>query len=368
MYQAVINNKNIFKNLILLSVLVMLFSAANAQINGKNLVPNSSFELHKGKAPVIKTAKPWLNVGTVDYFLKIDKQDTTKHKGPHSGTAYVGLRFQSKYKEYAYVKLLEPLVQGKTYFFTMYVRFLDISTVSVKQLGVYFSNDPFKIGMQFNEEGLVDSTYDKGITGDMGWVPINGRYTSKGGEKFLIVGNFRTNTKEDFVRVNKWEVFETREAYYYLDDVTLIDTTGSFLKKPAATTPVSATTAITTTDTSIKATNEFVYKKTIEFENGSSKLQNKSSVNLEQLAALFLSNSSIEIQVNGYADSQGKESINIQLSKERAKIVYDYFISKGIKNPITYKGLGSLNPIAPNDSAENRAKNRRVEVIVIKKY
>ncbi len=347
----------------MLSGVLLLFCVDTfAQIQEKNLVPNSSFEVYKGRSPkaIVTSAKPWQNVGTVDYFIKTDVKDTSVFKGPHSGKCYVGMRFQKKYKEYAYVKLLEPLKKGREYYFRMYVRLLDVSTVSMKQLGVYFSDSPFKMGMVFNAEGLIDTTYKGGLAGGFGWMPITGKYKAKGKEKYLIIGNFTTNTKEDFVKRNRWEIFELKEAFYYLDDVSLIDT--SYI----------APAKVNNVDTVIVKDTVVIHKaieiKTLYFENSSYQLTKKSLVIIGQIIALSDGNPSMELEIKGYADNQGGETLNLQLSKDRAQNVYDYLKKKGVKNSMKYDGYGSIDPIAPNDTPENRAKNRRVEIYLIKKF
>lgn len=74
---------------------------------------------------------------------------------------------------------------------------------------------------------------------------------------------------------------------------------------------------------------------------------------------------SAKVGVNGYADNQGSEAINIPLSTQRAQAVADYLIAHGVtRERVTAKGLGSANPIVSNDTAEGRAKNRRAELVV----
>ena len=50
----------------------------------------------------------------------------------------------------------------------------------------------------------------------------------------------------------------------------------------------------------------------------------------------------------------------------RAKKWNDYLKQEGVINPMTYKGMGPTQPVAPNDTEENKAKNRRVEFVVLK--
>jgi peptidoglycan-binding protein ArfA len=71
------------------------------------------------------------------------------------------------------------------------------------------------------------------------------------------------------------------------------------------------------------------------------------------------------VTLNGYADNSGVEVINIPLSTQRAQKVADFLVAHGVAVPqLVVKGLGSANPIASNDTAEGRAKNRRVEIVV----
>ena len=72
--------------------------------------------------------------------------------------------------------------------------------------------------------------------------------------------------------------------------------------------------------------------------------------------------------IEGHTDSTGDENYNIELSKRRAETVGKYLISKGIDpKRLSYKGLGSKYPIDSNKTPEGRARNRRVEFILIKK-
>lgn len=360
------NRKRTFSNYLKLTMLslALFFSViAVAQKKGKNLVPNPGFEKHKNKSNVITNAIPWKNVGTVDYYMKVDKKDTSEFKGAHAGTCYAGLRFQAVYKEYMYVQLTEPLEKGKTYQFKMFVRLMGQSSVTVKQLGVYFSDDAFKMNMTFDKEGIVDSTYKKGIAGTFNWIPIKGDYMAHGGEKYIIIGNFSPKVKDDFVRQNKWDFFEFKEAYYFIDDVSVrkiilskdsIESLKQEENKFAYSLPDSF------------ASGQVFEIKNLKFEPGSAKLLKGSFTILDELVHVLNDHPFMEIQINGHTDNQGNEANNRKLSKDRAKAVYDYLLSQGVINPMTYKGFGPTQPIAPNDTEENKAKNRRVEFVIIK--
>ena len=69
--------------------------------------------------------------------------------------------------------------------------------------------------------------------------------------------------------------------------------------------------------------------------------------------------------VEGHTDSQGGDSYNMDLSQRRAQTVRDYLVSRGIAaDRVTSQGYGSSRSVADNKSAEGRANNRRVEIVV----
>jgi len=71
------------------------------------------------------------------------------------------------------------------------------------------------------------------------------------------------------------------------------------------------------------------------------------------------------VLVKGYGDSTGNEVMNATLSTQRAQTVADFLTAHGVsRNALTVKGFGAVDPVAPNDTADGRAKNRRVELAV----
>ena len=326
MKQKTKNAKTVFlKTILFLAVLLFSVSAFSQPKQGKNLIPNPSFEVRKGKGSDIKTAIPWKGVGTVDYYMKPDKRDLSQYKGAKTGTSYAGLRFQADYKEYMHVKLSETLEKGEVYQFKMYIRLLEAEnvTVTIKQLGAFFSETEFKIGMEFNEEGLVDTTYNKGISGTLNWILIQGDYTARGNEKYMIIGNFRTKMKDDFVKKNKWSLFAFQEAYYYIDDLSLAK------KNVEDDSPKydSEGGAVNWLPHAFRAGKTFEIKN-LFFEKGTSTLMSTSDKALDELAKALIDHPNTSIQLNGHMDKFGNEAEEKQISKERAKAVYNYFLEK----------------------------------------
>jgi outer membrane protein OmpA-like peptidoglycan-associated protein len=72
------------------------------------------------------------------------------------------------------------------------------------------------------------------------------------------------------------------------------------------------------------------------------------------------------VRVEGYTDNNGEERYNTDLSYRRARAVVEYLASRGVpRNRLDYVGYGERNPVAPNDSPEGRALNRRVEFTIL---
>ena len=72
------------------------------------------------------------------------------------------------------------------------------------------------------------------------------------------------------------------------------------------------------------------------------------------------------IEVAGHTDAQGSATFNQKLSENRAKSVWAFLVKAGIDpNRMIHKGYGKTRPIADNNTAEGREKNRRVEFNIL---
>lgn len=72
------------------------------------------------------------------------------------------------------------------------------------------------------------------------------------------------------------------------------------------------------------------------------------------------------VQINGHTDSDGSEQFNLKLSEERALSVDNYLRENGNVEHLNMStaGFGETQPIVPNTNDENKAKNRRVEIVI----
>ncbi len=113
---------------------------------------------------------------------------------------------------------------------------------------------------------------------------------------------------------------------------------------------------------------EVVQLKHVFFETASSRLQEISKYELDNVATLMNTNENIVVELRGHTDSTGDDDLNMALSQSRAESVRNYLLEKGISNvSIVAKGYGETAPVDTNETAEGRQVNRRTELKILSK-
>ena len=103
--------------------------------------------------------------------------------------------------------------------------------------------------------------------------------------------------------------------------------------------------------------------KNVFFATASDKLLAKSFPKLNDVVTILNENPSYKVQIDGHTDAQGKDEYNQDLSDRRAASVKAYLAGKGIaETRLSSTGYGETKPVADNNTAAGRAKNRRVEM------
>jgi outer membrane protein OmpA-like peptidoglycan-associated protein len=103
----------------------------------------------------------------------------------------------------------------------------------------------------------------------------------------------------------------------------------------------------------------------ILFDLNKATLKLPSQLTIAKLAGILTVFQNMNLSIEGYTDSTGTDELNMKLSADRARAVYDFLRDQGIPEyRMRYQGFGPANPVAPNDTEFNRSKNRRVEVVL----
>jgi outer membrane protein OmpA-like peptidoglycan-associated protein len=103
----------------------------------------------------------------------------------------------------------------------------------------------------------------------------------------------------------------------------------------------------------------------ITFPSNGSDLNSQFFPTLDSVALVLKEYNKTVVDVAGHTDSTGQAATNQALSERRANTVGDYLVTRGIPaDRVMREGYGPTNPIASNATAEGRAQNRRVEIVL----
>jgi K(+)-stimulated pyrophosphate-energized sodium pump len=120
-----------------------------------------------------------------------------------------------------------------------------------------------------------------------------------------------------------------------------------------------------TTDTTVP--KRFVFEE-LNFETGSTALTPESVDTVSSLVAVLKAYPAVSVTLEGHTDNTGDAAANKKLSLDRATAVKGLMVKGGVtESRITSEGYGQEKPVAPNDSEQGRAKNRRLEMVVVKR-
>ncbi len=121
------------------------------------------------------------------------------------------------------------------------------------------------------------------------------------------------------------------------------------------------------TDSSAKVNQIFTFDN-LNFESNTPNLVAGSDKTVQDLAKIMSAYPRVQVKLTGYTDNAGDSLQNRKLSLKRAFAVKSLLVANGIKDlRIDFTGRGASNPIASNATEEGKAKNRRIEVKVVKK-
>ena len=112
----------------------------------------------------------------------------------------------------------------------------------------------------------------------------------------------------------------------------------------------------------IAAIDAILAERKITFEPGSADIDTGTRRTIDQIAEVLNDCTAVPMEIAGYTDSQGRESMNLGLSQRRAEAVLEALMARRVLVANLFaKGYGEANPIADNDTEEGREANRRIE-------
>lgn len=210
---------------------------------GQNLVPNPSFEQYStcpNSAGQIDYSAPWFapTTGTPDYFNSCINGDSLwgnilgvpynafGFQNARTGSAYSGLftQYPSNYREYIEVQLTTPLVSGIKYYISFFISLADSAQLASDDIGMYLSPVTISTSNNFNLSYVPQIYNPEGnfLSDKLNWMEISGEYIAVGGEKYIVIGNFKDDANTDIIGVAGGGVLMFQDwdkPYYYIDDI-----------------------------------------------------------------------------------------------------------------------------------------------------
>ncbi len=237
--------------LIVLILTPLLWRGAGGEAYAQtNLVPNWSFEIDSlcpDGGSEINYAPPWYNPtwGSADYFNTCAGSSITVMGVPlnvlgyqyaKTGDAFAGIYTYDSYvgatnetKEYLQVKLIDSLIQDRKYCISFYVNLakppntFTYNNVAITEIGIYISNNAVLTTntLTLQNTPQIQSPHGLFLSDTVNWVEISGTYIAIGGERYITIGNFNSQTDTmGIVHHNNYSA-----SYYFVDDVTVRDCT-----------------------------------------------------------------------------------------------------------------------------------------------
>lgn len=361
----------------ILTLLLLSFNLLTAQTGGsepENIIPNPSFELY-ASPPIgwfykgehfTNVMKYWSSASNAspDVFgprVRIPAHWEEKGFGkqvPRTGLSMVGVTVfgcgQGKphCREYIQIQLSEPLVLGQSYLAEMWVSHLPKS-LRTNNLSFYFSKEK----IEELTDGLLNYPpqvrAEEILESNNRWIKVSGKFVADTEAEYVVIGNF---FPDSLTSTKPGSSGSLPFGYYYIEDV-LVKKIPPILPIPIPDDDLSK----------IKLEpGKAVPLRDIYFEHDRWELMPRSYVELKKLLRIMKENPQLAIEVCGHTDSIGTDDHNQTLSEKRARAVADYLTGNGISTSRTrFKGCGSAQPVANNNTPQGRQMNRRVEFIVL---
>lgn len=351
-----------------------------------NMSEKANFYLANSRKTLVMSIKRDDSYGDRDLYVSFEKRD-----GSWTAPMNLGAAVNTATDE------TSPFLAAddKTLFFSSsgYIGFGKSDIYMTKRLDDTWQNwsEPYNMGPQVNSSGedLFFSMPAEGnyayytkedSLGDMDIFRLPMPLFNELNPVITISGRvFDTETQEPLDAVVSYETLDGKEVGKVQTDPTTGEYTIAlpagqeyqYIAKVKGYLPISENVDLTNQKESKSFINDMIMAPVKEkaeivlnnvfFAFDSYDLLASSKSELNRMVEVMKDNSQIEVVIIGHTDSTGPEEYNQMLSEKRAQSVVNYLTNNGIKKErLEYLGKGESEPAYPNDTRENRAKNRRV--------
>jgi len=306
-------------------------------------------------------------------------------------TIYMETQYQMKVNNYAGIyaysyknkvpltylstELEYPLEEEEVYCIRMMVSLSDLSKYACNNVGLYISNQrPTSRQIQsYAIEPQILASKNRIVEEQYTFISICRMYKAEGGEKFIVIGNFAKPEDTKWKKMKRPKGFHTPQsydAYYYIEGVSVIPMDS--IEECSCEKGGIKMNVVYSENISAEANDEeekLIANTKAYFEFNKTEILPNSKAQLDSMINMLISKPSLKLEIIGYTEEQEqlKLSDDEDISLDRAKVVFDYLVSKGIKSDrMIYKGNKDSNPVDDSNTTVARSKNRRVEFKLVK--
>jgi len=369
-------------------MLVSVFATAQ---DDKNLVKNPGFETTTGKlkkGKQIAMAKDWDSPTglAADLYSKTLKEGEAaaplNPKGkeqPMDGNNYAGVvMFSYQDKEprtYIRTELLGPLKAGMEYCVRFNVSLSDNSKYAVNNISAIVSKKDYTDEEKrsiLEDEGQIHHSKNKIFNATYGWETVCGVYKAKGGEKYMLIGNFsptKDTKSEKMMKPKGSNAAQLPVAYYYIDEVTVF----ALDSIEECQCELQAEDKVEVVYNEAYASNkDFTLEEKIEhehvyFDHLSDKVTDDGIKAINAIVTLLNENADLVIEMHAHSDKgevkiAEKDELKKDLAKRRADAVKALFDKAGISSGRLHVIIeDDKKPLSEGDTDVDKAKNRCID-------
>lgn len=349
----------------------------------QNLVPNPSFEEFTRCPRGFSTNRKDFRIhgwesptsGTPDHFHSCSAGDSdvpvnwAGNSNAHSGKGYAGVYVWStgqNYREYLQGELAEPLKPGGKYIVEFYFKLANYSMYAINRMALAFSNNRINVTHDriLEIQPALSIERDTAMTEFTGsWERARMEYTARGGERYVLIGNFFTNQQTKATRLPfRYGLSQmlNSASYYYIDDVLVMSTDSSRHM-------VAPVEIVKLNNETIEINRDYTLKD-IKFEFDSYVIHPSSNDELNKVVMYLKAHPEIAVRLSGHTDFKGTDEYNLTLSRNRTKSIAEFLVAKGVEpGRIVSYGFGKSRPITLEKTEDAAKLNRRVELRFVPK-
>ena len=377
--------KNLFLATIMSAITVISFAQGN-------MIQNGSFETVNKKIKaggMIDYATGWSSPtdNKADVFSASAKSDEYKTPAnlygdtdPLEGSNYAGVIMYS-YKDdaprqYLQAQLTEKMKEDKVYCVKMNVMLSMLSKYSSNNIGIYISKKPLTPEEieTYNIEPQIIHSQNRIFDEQFDWEPICQTYIADGGEEYITIGNFAATEATENEKVKKPKGItgtQARGAYYYIDDVSVMNMAGvesCECELDAGGNAINVVYSLETSTDMDSDVSQDIERTRVYFDDGSDVISELAMADIIKIAEILKEHPKYKVKVVGHTDPVEEAKVTGNVSLNRANAVRDALVENGAsEGKLLVVGVQDFEPITPDATSAGQAQNRRVMFTVISK-